>query len=78
MIRYPDTTRVWDLYSYFRTVGGNFTTIPQIFRENGYRTLGMGKVCARNDAPSAALTLSLCAPVGIGRRNQQGLLPAPF
>lgn len=27
-----------------RRVGGNFTTIPQLFRENGYRTLGMGKV----------------------------------
>ena len=77
--RYPDTTRVWDLYSYFRTVGtptaiyphrhldpltprlylgyphltrlrslcqvgGNFTTIPQLFKENGYRTAGTGKI----------------------------------
>jgi hypothetical protein len=42
--RYPDTTRVWDLYSYFRNVGGNFTTIPQLFKENGYLTLGGGKI----------------------------------
>ena len=27
-----------------RHVGGNFTTIPQYFKENGYETIGMGKV----------------------------------
>ena len=42
--RYPDATRVWDLFSYFRTVGGNYTTIPQLFRENGYLTSGSGKI----------------------------------
>jgi len=42
--RYPDTTRVWDLYSYFRDVGGNFTTLPQLFREQGYLTTGGGKI----------------------------------
>ena len=25
-------------------VGGNFTTIPQFFKERGYRTAGLGKV----------------------------------
>lgn len=42
--RRPDTTRVWDLKHYWRLVGGNFTTIPQYFKENGYRTVGMGKI----------------------------------
>jgi len=42
--RRPDTTRVTDLFSYFRDLGGNFTTIPQFFKEHGYRTAGMGKV----------------------------------
>ncbi|XP_046555768.1 iduronate 2-sulfatase-like [Haliotis rubra] len=42
--RRPDTTRVWDLKHYWRIVGGNFTTIPQYFKENGYRTVGMGKI----------------------------------
>jgi len=42
--RYPDTTRVWDLFSYFRDVGGNFTTIPELFRLHGYVTTGMGKI----------------------------------
>ena len=42
--RRPDTTRVHDLIHYWRKVGGNFTTIPQYFKENGYITAGMGKV----------------------------------
>jgi iduronate 2-sulfatase len=42
--RYPDTTRVWDLYSYWRNVGGNFTTIPQLFKQHGYHTVGAGKI----------------------------------
>ena len=42
--RYPDTTRVWDLYSYFRKVGGNYTTIPELFKNNGYHTVGNGKI----------------------------------
>ena len=29
--RRPDTTRVYDLQTYFRKVGGDFTTIPQYF-----------------------------------------------
>lgn len=42
--RRPDRTRVYDLQSYFREVGGNYTTIPQFFRMNGYNTTGMGKI----------------------------------
>lgn len=42
--RRPDATRVWDLYSYFRDVSGNYTTLPEMFRLNGYRTFGMGKI----------------------------------
>ena len=42
--RRPDTTHVYDLIQYWRDVGGNFTTIPQYFKEHGYYTAGMGKV----------------------------------
>ncbi|CAG2213195.1 IDS [Mytilus edulis] len=42
--RRPDTTHVYDLYTYFRSVGGNFTTIPQYFKSKGYETAGMGKI----------------------------------
>ena len=30
--RRPDTTRLYDFYSYWRTAAGNFTTLPQYFR----------------------------------------------
>ena len=42
--RRPDTTHVYDLHTYWRKSGGNFTTIPQYFKENGYHTIGMGKI----------------------------------
>ena len=43
--RRPDTTHVYHLSSpYFRDVGGNFTTIPQYFKQNGYLSVGMGKI----------------------------------
>jgi hypothetical protein len=42
--RRPDRTRTYDLYSYFRTVAANYTTIPEHFMQSGYQTIGMGKV----------------------------------
>lgn len=42
--RRPDTTHVYDLIHYFRKVGGNFTTLPEYFKMNGYISVGMGKV----------------------------------
>ena len=42
--RRPDTTHVYDLETYFRKSGGSFTTIPQYFKENGYLSIGMGKI----------------------------------
>lgn len=42
--RRPDTTHVYDLVTYWREVGGNFTTIPQFFKQNGYISAGMGKI----------------------------------
>eukprot|EP01062_Namystynia_karyoxenos_P026724 TRINITY_DN2067_c0_g5_i1.p2 TRINITY_DN2067_c0_g5~~TRINITY_DN2067_c0_g5_i1.p2 ORF type:complete len:542 (+),score=187.98 TRINITY_DN2067_c0_g5_i1:81-1706(+) len=42
--RRPDRTRVYDLYSYWRDVAGNYTTIPQYFKQQGYYTVGMGKI----------------------------------
>lgn len=42
--RRPDTTHVYDLVHYFRKVGGNFTTLPEYFKQNGYTSIGMGKI----------------------------------
>ena len=42
--RTPDTTRLYDFGSYWREHAGNYTTLPQYFKEHGYRTVSMGKV----------------------------------
>ena len=42
--RRPDTTRVHDLIHYWRQVAGNFTTLPEYFKQHGYKTAGIGKV----------------------------------
>jgi len=44
--RRPDTTRSWTIEpdQYWRRSGGNFTTLPQHFKDSGYLTIGMGKV----------------------------------
>ena len=40
----PDTTRVWDLSTHFRTAQPNIVTLPQWFKNHGYFTEAMGKV----------------------------------
>ncbi|KAM9741629.1 iduronate 2-sulfatase [Menidia menidia] len=42
--RRPDTTRLYDFNSYWRVHSGNFTTLPQYFKSNGYFTMSVGKV----------------------------------
>ncbi|XP_014666464.1 PREDICTED: iduronate 2-sulfatase-like isoform X2 [Priapulus caudatus] len=42
--RRPDTTRLYDVHSYWRHAAGNFTTLPQHFKEHGYHTASVGKV----------------------------------
>ncbi len=40
----PDYTRVWDLKTRIRDRVPDVITLPQLFRENGYTTYGIGKV----------------------------------
>lgn len=42
--RRPDTLHLYDFYSYWRDFAGNFTTLPQYMKANGYETYSMGKV----------------------------------
>lgn len=42
--RRPDTTRLYDFNSYWRTHSGNYTTLPQYFKSKGYFTMSVGKV----------------------------------
>ena len=47
----PDTTGVLDLHTYMRAINPDVVTLPQFFRENGYTTIGYGKLMhgAKND-----------------------------
>lgn len=40
----PDTTRVYDLQTHFRTTLPDVVTLPQFFKQNGYHAQGMGKI----------------------------------
>ncbi|XP_059059979.1 iduronate 2-sulfatase isoform X2 [Achroia grisella] len=42
--RRPDSLHLYDFYNYWRTEVGNFTTIPQFYKENGFETYSVGKV----------------------------------
>nr|XP_046262551.1 iduronate 2-sulfatase [Scatophagus argus] len=42
--RRPDTTRLYDFNSYWRVHSGNYTTMPQYFKSEGYFTMSVGKV----------------------------------
>ncbi|CAG9836093.1 unnamed protein product [Diabrotica balteata] len=42
--RRPDSLHLYDFYSYWRHTVGNFTTLPQHFKENGYYTHSVGKI----------------------------------
>lgn len=40
----PDTTRVWDLNTHFRKALPDVVTLPQLFKQHGYQTRGLGKI----------------------------------
>lgn len=42
--RRPETLHLCDVHSYWRTAVGNFTSLPQHFKDHGYYTASVGKV----------------------------------
>lgn len=45
----PDHTRVWHNRNRFRESRPNHLTLPQLFKRNGYRALGFGKIFSGNE-----------------------------
>jgi len=64
------TTHVWDLVSYFRNVTGNLTTIPQFFKDRGYRTTGIGKIFHEGASSGWAISGDYC-PVCTHKNQDQ-------
>ncbi|CAH2243583.1 jg12893 [Pararge aegeria aegeria] len=42
--RRPDALHLYDFYSYWRDFVGNFSTMPQLFKEFGFDTYSVGKI----------------------------------
>lgn len=40
----PDSTKIYDLETHFRKTVPNVTTLPQIFKNNGYHSIGISKI----------------------------------
>jgi len=40
----PDKTQIWDLQTLIRDKNPDIVTLPQYFKANGYKTVGMGKI----------------------------------
>ncbi len=45
----PDHTQVWHNRNRFRETRPNHVTLPQLFKQNGYHTLGFGKIFSGNE-----------------------------
>jgi iduronate 2-sulfatase len=72
----PDTTKVWDLVTEMRTVMPDVVTLPQHFRQNGYRAVAYGKIF-HNPFPDAASwdepTHNAQGVIGFSEQNQARL-----
>ena len=49
--RRPDTSQCYWFNNYWREEAGNFTSLPQYFKEHGYLTIGIGKIFHETSHP---------------------------
>ncbi|MES3019872.1 MAG: sulfatase [Bacteroidota bacterium] len=68
--RRPNTTKVWDLKTHFRTTIPDVITLPQYFKNNGYFTQSIGKIY--HDPQSAQDALSWSAPEILAVTKKEG------
>ena len=73
--RRPDVTQIYNNRRYWREVGGNFTTLPQYLKNNGYLTVGLGKVFHPKNSSNNNDPLSWTEPYFVPPSVDIGLLP---
>ena len=67
----PDTTKVWDLETHFRKALPDVVTLPQLFKNEGYFTQGMGKIYHHGfDDPASWSVPTLYPQAPQGRKSQ--------
>ncbi len=71
--RRPDSTRVYDLVTHFRTALPDVVTLPQHFRQNGYYVHGVGKIFhpGYDDRPSWSVPWEATKGKGFGPDGQK-------
>lgn len=74
----PDTTRIYDLQTHFRTTIPDAVTLPQFFKAQGYQALAMGKIFhpGLDDRPSWSAapwkqTAPVYGPEGVKIENER-------
>jgi iduronate 2-sulfatase len=73
--RRPNTTKVWDLKTHFRTTIPDVVTLPQYFKNNGYHTQSIGKIY--HDPASAQDALSWSVPEILAVTTREGKYVMP-
>lgn len=71
----PDTIKVWDLRTDFRTAVPAAITLPQLFKNNGYHTQGIGKIFHNMGGLNDELSWSVPSMMHEGRHSDDYQLP---
>lgn len=74
--RRPNTTKVWDLKTHFRTTIPDVVTLPQYFKNNGYHTQSIGKIYHDPASAQDALSWSVPEILAITGREGKYVLPS--
>lgn len=74
--RRPNTTKVWDLKTHFRTTIPDVVTLPQYFKNNGYHTQSIGKIYHDPASAQDALSWSVPEILAVTKKEGKYVLPA--
>ena len=70
----PDTIRVWDLRSDFRSTRPDAVTLPQLFKQQGYHVQGIGKIFHNMSDLDDEVSWSVPAQLHAGRHSDEYLM----